>query len=231
MGREEGTPQGGPLSPLVANVLLDEVDQELEQRGLRVVRYADDLNVYVRSRRADEDAMQTRRRLYTRLRLRINEAKRAVARPQDRTFLGDSFRYAKGGEVRRCIAPKALEAMQARVRAMTARNGGRNLESVFAEWRSYLTGWKAYVRLAESPSVFQRLEEWIRHRLRAVQLKQWRRGPTVYRELGARGVPARVSRVAAAQARRWWRIAAHRALHTALPMSYYDRMGVPRLAA
>ncbi len=230
MERDEGTPQGGPLSPLLANVLLDDVDKELAQRGLSVVRYADDLNLYVRSRRAGEDAMQTLRRLYARLRLRINEAKSAVARPQDRTFLGYSFRYAKGGEVRRCIAPRALEVMKERVRAMTARNGGRNLESVFAELRSYLTGWKAYFRLAESLSIFKSLDEWIRHRLRAVQLKQWRRGPTVYRELRARGVSERVSRVAAAHARCWWRIAAHRALHTALPMSYYDRMGVPRLA-
>jgi len=228
--RYEGTPQGGPLSPLLANVLLDEVDQELEKRGLAFVRYADDCNVYVRSKRAGEDVMQTLRRLYARLRLRINEAKSAVARSQDRPFLGYRFWYAKGGEVRRRIAPKALATMKARVRRITTRSGGRSLAAVCAELRSYLPGWKAYFRLADTPSIFHGLDQWIRHRLRAAQLKQWKRGTTVYRELRARGVPDRVSRAAAAQARRWWRIAAHGALHTALPTSYYDRMRVPRLA-
>jgi len=228
--RDEGTPQGGPLSPLLANVLLDEVDQELEKRGLAFVRYADDCNVYVRSKRAGEDVMQTLRRLYARLRLRINEAKSAVDRPWNRTFLGYSFWVAKGRAVKRKVASNALDAMKTRVRAMTTRNGGRSLEAVFAELRSYLPGWKAYFRLADTPSIFKGLDQWIRHRLRAAQLKQWKRGTTVYRELRARGVPDRVSRAAAAQARRWWRIAAHGALHTALPTSYYDRMRVPRLA-
>jgi len=228
--RYEGTPQGGPLSPLLANVLLDEVDQELEKRGLAFVRYADDCNVYVRSKRAGEDVMQTLRRLYARLRLRINEAKSAVDRPWNRTFLGYSFWVAKGRAVKRKVASNALDAMKTRVRAMTTRNGGRSLEAVFAELRSYLPGWKAYFRLADTPSIFHGLDQWIRHRLRAAQLKQWKRGTTVYRELRARGVPDRVSRAAAAQARRWWRIAAHGALHTALPTSYYDRMRVPRLA-
>jgi hypothetical protein len=186
--------------------------------------------VYVRSKRAGEDAMQTLRRLYARLRLRVNEAKSAVARPQDRKFLGYSFWYAKGGEVRRRVAPKALEAMKERVRVITTRNGGRSIRAVIAEVRSYLAGWKRYFRLADTPRVFSALDEWIRRRLRLVQLKQWKRGTTVYRELRARGVPERVSRAAAAHATRWWRTAAHGALHTALPTSFYDRMGVPRLA-
>ncbi len=186
--RFEGTPQGGPLSPLLANVLLDEVDKELEKRGLSFVRYADDLNVYVRSKRAGEDAMQTLRRLYARLRLRVNEAKSAVARPHDRKFLGYSFWVAKGREIRRRVAPKALAAMKERVREITTRNGGMSMDRVIAELRSYLTGWKAYFRLAETPRVFRDLDEWIRHRLRLVQLKQWKRGKTVYREMRARGV-------------------------------------------
>jgi len=231
MERDEGTPQGGPLSPLLANVLLDEVDKELERRGLSFVRYADDLNVYVRSRRAGEDAMQTLRRLYARLRLRINEAKSAVGRPQDRKFLGYSFWYAKGGEVRRRVAAKALAAMKERVREITARNGGRSMKSIFAEMRSFLTGWKEYFRLAATPGVFKGLDEWIRRRLRAVQLKQWRSGTKVYRELRARGATARYARGAAAHTRRWWRTAAHGAVQTALPMSYFDKVGVPRLAA
>jgi group II intron reverse transcriptase/maturase len=229
--RWEGTPQGGPLSPLLANVLLDEVDKELEKRGLSFVRYADDLNVYVRSKRAGEDAMQTLRRLYARLRLRVNEAKSAVARPWDRKFLGYSFWVAPGRKVKRRVAPKALAAMKERVREITARNGGRNMKTVFAELRSYLVGWKEYFRLAETPRVFSDLDEWIRHRLRQAQLKQWKRGPTVYRELRARGVPEQPARPAAAHARRWWSTAARGGLQAALPTSYYDRMGVPRLAA
>jgi RNA-directed DNA polymerase len=229
MERDEGTPQGGPLSPLLANVLLDEVDQELEQRGLSFVRYADDLNVYVRSKRAGEDAMQTLRRLYARLRLRINEAKSAVARPWDRKFLGYSFWVAKGRVVKRRVAPKALEAMKQRVRQITDRNGGRSMRTRFAELRSYLAGWKEYFRLAETPRVFRDLDEWIRHRLRMVQLKQWKRGTTIYREMKRLGAPEDAARQVAAHSRRWWRNSA-KLLHTALPTRHYDRMGVPRLA-
>jgi group II intron reverse transcriptase/maturase len=229
--REQGTPQGGPLSPLLANVLLDDVDKELEQRGLSFVRYADDLNVYVRSKRAGEDAMQTLRRLYARLRLYINEAKSAVARPHDRKFLGYSFWYAKGGEVKRRVAPKALEAMKERVREVTARNGGRSLRTVVAELREYLVGWRVYYRLAETPRIFAALDQWVRRRLRLVQLKQWKRGRTVYRELRARGVPENAAASAAAHTRRWWRTARHPALSIALSGPCFDRMGVPRLAA
>jgi len=231
MERHEGTPQGGPLSPLLANVLLDEVDKELERRDLSFVRYADDLNIYVGSRRAGDDAMQTLRRLYARLRLRINEEKSAVARPQDRKFLGYSFWYAKGGEVRRRIASKALEAMKMRVRQITVRNGGRSLKSVFAELRGYLTGWKQYFRLVQTPSVFKDLDGWIRRRLRMLQLKQWKRGTTVFRELRARGVSALTAAKAARFARSWWRVAAHVAMQMAFPTSYYDHVGVPRLAS
>jgi hypothetical protein len=120
--------------------------------------------------------------------------------------------------------------MKTRVRAITSRTGGRSLTTVVEELRSYLTGWKFYFQLAETPSVFQAADEWIRRRLRAVQLKQWKQGPTVYRELRARGVPERVTRAAAAHASRWWAMAAHGALQTALPTSYFDRLGVPRLA-
>ena len=228
MERYEGTPQGGPLSPLLANVLLDEVDKELETRGLAFVRYADDLNIYVRSTRAGEDAMQTLRRLYARLRLRINEAKSAVARPWDRTFLGYSFWCAKGGVVKRRVAPKALVAMKERVRGITARNGGRGMPSVFAELRSYLTGWKAYFRLAETPRIFGNLDAWIRHRLRMVQLKQWKRGTTTYREMKRLGATEDAARQVAAHSRRWWKNSAL-LLNTALPTCYYDGMGVPRL--
>ena len=218
------------MSPLLANVLLDEVDKELEKRGLSFVRYADDLNVYVRSKRAGEGAMQTLRRLYARLRLRINEAKSAVARPWDRKFLGYSFWVAPGRQVKRRVAPKALEAMKDRVRNITSRNGGRSMTAVFAELRSYLEGWKQYFGKADTPGVFKQLDEWIRHRLRQAQLKQWKRGRTIYRELKRRGTAADVARQVAANSRRWWRNSAM-LLNVALPTSYYDAQGVPRLAS
>lgn len=230
MERYEGTPQGGPLSPLLANVLLDEVDKELEKRGLTFARYADDCNVYVRSRRAAQDAMATLVRLYARLRLKVSEAKSAVARPWQRKFLGYSFWVASGRVVRRRVAPEALRDMKARVRQITSRNGGRSLTTVATELRGYLLGWKAYFRLAETPGILRSLDEWIRCRLRAVQLKQWKRGTTAYRELRARGVSERVARSAAAQTHCWWRIASHQALKIALPNASFMTLGVPRLA-
>ena len=227
--RHEGTPQGGPLSPLLANVLLDEVDKELEKRGHAFARYADDCNVYVQSRRAGERVMQALRRLYARLRLRINEAKSAVARPWDRKLLGYSFWVAKGREIKRRVASQALAAMKERVRDITRRSGGRSIESVSTELRGNLGGWREYFRLADTPGVLRELDEWIRHRMRAIQLKQWKRGPTIYRELRARGLPENAAGKVAGNARRWWRNSSM-AINIALPTSVYDQLGVPRLA-
>ena len=227
--RHEGTPQGGPLSPLLANVLLDEVDKELEKRGHAFARYADDCNVYVRSRRAGEDVMQALRRLYAKLRLRVNEAKSAVARPWGRKFLGYRFWVAKGGEVKRGVARQALETMKDRVRVITGRNRGRSLEQVSQDLRGYLVGWREYYRLADTPSVFGDLDKWVRHRLRVVHLKQWKRGRTVYRELRARGLSQPAAAYVARHTRRWWWNASTY-LHVALPTRYFDGLGVPRLA-
>ena len=228
--RYEGTPQGGPLSPLLANVLLDEVDRELEKRGHAFARYAEDCNVYVRSRRAGEDVLQTLRHRYARLRLQINEAKSAVARPWDRKFLGYSFWVAPGHTVKRRVAPAALAARKAQVRTLTGRTRGCSIPTVVAELRGYLLGWQAYFRLADTPGVFLALDQWLRRRLRVVHLKQWKRGATAFRELRARGVSQRVAAQAASHARRWWFTAHHAALHTALPTRYFDRLGLPRLA-
>jgi group II intron reverse transcriptase/maturase len=228
--RHEGTPQGGPLSPLLANVLLDEVDKELERRGLVFARYADDLNVYTGSKRAADDAMVTLKRLFARLRLQVNESKSAVARVWDRKFLGYSFWVAKGRVVRPRVAPAALAEMKARVRVITSRTGGRSMTKMAEELRSYLSGWKRYFQMAETPGIFRGLDEWLRRRVRAVQLKQWKSGPNVYREMKAREVPDRVARAVAAHATRWWAMAAHGGMQTALPTSYLDRLGVPRLA-
>ena len=229
--RHEGTPQGGPLSPLLANVLLDEVDKALEKRGLKFARYADDLNVYAGSRRAANDAMATLKRLYARLRLQVNDAKSAVARAWERRFLGYSFWVAKGRVIRPRVAPAALAEMKARVRVITSRTGGRSMKAVVAELRSYLTGWKLYFQLTETPKVFRGLDEWLRRRLRAVQLKQWKRGTTTCRELRAREVPDRVARAVAAHTDRRWAMSAHGGMHTAMPTSYFDWCGVPRLAS
>ena len=228
--RHEGTPQGGPLSPLLANVLLDEVDKELEKRGHAFVRYADDCNVYVASRRAGERVMQSLRRMYAKLRLRVNETKSAVAAVWTRKFLGYSFWAARGGAVRRRVADKAMATMKDRVRQITGRNGGRSLAQVTAELRSYLTGWKSYFRLADTPGVFAATDEWIRHRMRTLQLKQWKRGKTIYRELRARGMSQLVAARVAANARRWVRNS-RMYLHLAIRNAELDALGVPRLAA
>ena len=228
--RHEGTPQGGPLSPLLANVLLDEVDKELERRGHAFVRYADDCNVYVRSRRAGERVMGLLRRLYANLRLRVNEAKSAVDRAWNRKLLGYSFWSGRGGEVKRRVAPKALETMKDRVRELTRRTRSQSIARVAQDLRSYLTGWKNYFRLADTNNVFRELDEWIRHRLRALHLKHWRRGPTIYRELRARGLSERGAARAAINGRRWWKNSAQ-LVHIAFPIHYFDQLGIPRLAA
>ena len=228
--RHEGTPQGGPLSPLLANVLLDEVDKELEKRGHAFVRYADDCNVYVRSKRAGERVMGLLRRLYERLRLRVNESKSAVDLAWNRKLLGYAFWVGPGREVKRRVARKALTAMKKRVRIITRRTRGRNIRQVVQELRSYLTGWKAYFRLADTPRIFRELDAWIRHRLRAIHLKHWKRGTTIYRELRARGLSRHGAAKVASNGRRWWRSSAM-LIHVAFPIRYFDELGLPRLAA
>jgi group II intron reverse transcriptase/maturase len=229
MERYEGTPQGGPLSPLLANVLLDEVDKELEARGLAFCRYADDCNVYVKSKRAAEDAMALMRRLFASLRLRVNESKSAVDRPWRRTFLGYSFWIAPGRVVKPKVAPKALERMKERVREITGRNGGRSIPAVAAELRKYLPGWRNYFGLAETPRVFRELDEWIRHRLRMVQLRQWKRGTTMYRELRRLHAAKDLALKVAVNSRRWWKNSGM-LLNAVLNLAWADALGVPRLA-
>ncbi|TBR20903.1 group II intron reverse transcriptase/maturase [bacterium] len=229
--REEGTPQGGPLSPLLANVLLDEVDKELEKRGHAFVRYADDCNVYVQSQRAGERVMDGLRRLYAKLRLKVNESKSAVAKAQDRKFLGFRFWWGPKGEVMVRVAPKATEAMKKRVRSITGRARGGSMKAVVAELGTYLRGWKGYFRPAQTPNKFRRLDGWIRRRLIAVQLAHWKHGTTAHGQLRARGIAERLAREAAAHLRQWWRTSNHPALNTAFPADHFFRQGVPRLAA
>ena len=228
--RHEGTPQGGPLSPLLANVLLDEVDKELEKRGHAFVRYADDCNVYVRSKRAGERVMELLRQLFASLRLRVNESKSAVDKVWNRKLLGYSLWAAKGRVAKHRVAPTALEMMKIRVREVTRRSRSQSITRVVQDLRSYLVGWKNYFRLADTPGVFRALDEWIRHRLRALHLKHWRRGTTIYRELRARGLPEHAAARVAANGHRWWRNSAM-LINIAFPTSYFDGLGLPRLAA
>jgi group II intron reverse transcriptase/maturase len=228
MQRYEGTPQGGPLSPLLANVLLDEVDRELERRGHRFVRYADDCNVYVRSQRAGQRVLAGLRRLYDRLHLVVNTAKTAVARATGRKFLGYAL-WLRAGEVKRAVAAPALATFKQRIRELTRRSGGRNLPEVAERLRAYVPGWKEYFRLAQTPRVFRELDEWMRHRLRALQLKHWKRGTTMYRELRALGASATDAQRIAANSRRWWRNSRF-ALNRVMPVAYFARLGVPRLS-
>ncbi|OXJ21411.1 group II intron reverse transcriptase/maturase [Burkholderia sp. HI2714] len=227
--RYEGTPQGGPLSPLLANVLLDEVDRELERRGHRFVRYADDCNVYVRSRRSGERVLDSLRKLYDRLHLKVNEAKTAVAQATGRKFLGYELWLSAGERIKCAVARKALETFKQRIRDLTRRQGGRSLAEVVERLRAYMPGWKAYFQLAQTPRVFRELDEWIRHRLRAMQLKHWRRGTTMYRELLALGASREDAYRVAANSRRWWRNSRW-LLNRAMPIAYFDRLGVPRLS-
>ncbi len=205
------------------------MDKELERRGHCFVRYADDANVYVRSRRAGERVMALLRKLYERLRLKVNETKSAVASVFGRKFLGYSLWVAAGGAVKRKVAPKALATFKQRVRELTRRSGGRSLPQVVARLRIYLLGWKAYFRMAQTPRVWRTLDEWLRHRLRALQLKQWKRGPTMYRELRVLGANADVARQVAANSRCWWRNS-DRVLKRVMTIAYFDSLGVPRLS-
>ena len=226
--RYQGTPQGGPLSPLLANVLLDEVDKVLEKHGHCFARYADDCNVYVRSRKAGERVMVLLRRCYAKLQLKVNEAKSAVASVKGRKFLGYSFWFAKDG-VKRRVADKPLVTFKQRIRQLTRRSGGRSMEAVIERLRPYLLGWKAYFGLAQTPQVWRTLDEWLRHRLRAIQLKHWRRGSTIYRELTHRGAADHVAKRVAQNARCWWRNS-NGDIKRVLTIAYFDKLGVPRLS-
>ncbi len=229
MERHQGTPQGGPLSPLLANVLLDEVDKELERRGHCFARYADDCNVYVRSRRAGERVMALLRRLYDRLKLKVNEAKSAVAPVFGRKFLGYALWQARDGAIKRAVAAKPMAAFKQRVRELTRRSGGRSLQAVVDQLRPYLLGWKAYFGLAQTSSIWRSLDQWVRRRLRALQLKQWRRGKTIYRELLRLGASPQVAQSVAALSRRWWHNG-RSAIHQVLTTASFDSLGLPRPA-
>jgi len=225
---DEGAPQGGPLSPRLGNIVLDELDRELERRGLRFVRYADDSNIYVRSRRAGQRVMESVTRFITsQLKLKVNAQKSAVAWPWERKFLG--FSFTSGRAPRRRIAPKAIGRFKKRVRTLTRRTRGVSIERMAEELARYLRGWLGYFGYCQTPSVLEALDGWLRRRLRSVLWKQWKRGTVRFAQRRQRGVRCDLAAEAAGSAHGPWRLANSPVLALALPNAYFDSLGIPRL--
>jgi RNA-directed DNA polymerase len=220
--------EGGPLSPLLSNIVLDELDRELERRKHRFVRYADDCNIYVRSQRAGQRVMHSVTSFLTRrLKLKVNEAKSAVARPVERKFLGFSFSNNK--EPKRRIAPKVLLRCKQKIRELTRRTRGISLEQMLKELTAYLRGWKSYFGFCQTPSLLRQLDQWIRHRLRSMLWKQWKHSQQRYGKLRQRGVGKDLAAQTAGSPHGPWRLANSPALSIALPLAYFDSLGLPRL--
>jgi len=223
--RTEGTPQGGPLSPLLSNILLDEWDRELERRGHRFVRYADDCNVYVRSKAAGERVLASLERwLAQRLRLRVNRDKSGVARPWTRKFLGYSVTWDRAPRLR--VSPAAVTRLKTKVRAMLSRGRGRRLADVVKELNLATRGWVAYFRLAEVKASFEDLDKWLRRKLRCVLWRQWKRPPTRFHELRRRGLDEARARASAFNGRGpWWNAGASH-MHAAVPTAVFRQLGL-----
>lgn len=224
---DEGTPQGGPLSPFLSNIVLDDLDKELARRGHRFCRYADDCNIYVRSHHAGERVKASISRFLTdKLRLKVNEAKSAVARPEERKFLG--FSIANDGSERR-IAPKALDKFKDRIREITCRTRGISLQQMIADLTPYLIGWRGYFGFCQTPRVLTNLEAWIRRRLRLYLWRQWRNGHNRFTELRRFGIAKFAASVAAGSPTGLWRMSGHPAVQHALRNHVFDSLGLPRI--
>ena len=222
---EEGVPQGGPLSPLLSNLMLDVLDKELERRGHRFVRYADDCNIYVRSWRAGKRVMEgIEEFLAKRLKLVVNTAKSSVDRPWRRSFLG--FSFTSGETPKRRVAPKALGRFKQRVRKLTRCVRGASLSEVIKELSRYIVGWRGYFGRCETPGVLGEVDKWVRRRIRALVWRQWKRGRTRYKALRRLGVGKELAARAAGSARGPWRVSMSPALSIALPNASLARLGL-----
>src|SRR6202166_515902 len=225
---DEGTPQGGPLSPLLSTLVLDELDRELERRGHRFVRYADDCNIYVRSERAGHRVMESISRFITqKLKLKVNETKSAVARPQERKFLG--FSFTAGPDIKRTIAPKSLERFKQRIRDTTRRAKGVSIKTIMEELATYMRGWRGYFGFCETPEVLIALTRWVRLRLRAALWRQWKTPRRRRAALIANRVSEWAARKTAGSGRGPWYLARSRALSTGLSNAYFKSLGLPSL--
>src|SRR5499433_3217720 len=223
----EGTPQGGPLSPLLSNLVLDELDRELERRGHRFVRYADDCNIYVRSERAGQRVMESISRFIThKLKLKVNEAKSAVARPQERKFLG--FSFTAGPDIKRTIAPKSLERFKQRIRDITRRAKVISIKATMEELATYMRGWRGYFGFCETPEELVALTRWVRLRLRAALWRQWKTPRRRRAALIALGVLGEL-RNTAGSGRGPWHIARSKALSVGLSNAHFKSLGLPSL--
>jgi RNA-directed DNA polymerase len=222
----EGTPQGGPLSPLLSNLLLDDLDRELASRGLRFARYADDCNIYVKSRRAGERVLQSVTRwLATKLRLQVNQSKSAVDRPWNRKFLGFTFTT----QHKRSIAPASRAKFKKRIRELTKRNRGSSLVQVVSELRSYLLGWRGYFGFCQTRSVLRDFDSWIHRRLRSYAWKQWKTGKRRFAELRRLGVGKDLAAQTAGSSKRYWHLSRSPALNISLTRAYLIELGLPLL--
>jgi RNA-directed DNA polymerase len=227
---EEGTPQGSPLSPLLSNVMLDDLDWELERRGHRFVRYADDGRIYVQSRRAGERVMQSiTQYIEQRLKLRVNREKSVVARSVRRPLLGFGFFY-RDGEAKVRVDPTRLKRAKDRLRQLTARNWGVSMERRIEELNRFTVGWTAYFAFADTPYPFEQLDQWLRRRLRQVKWKDWKRVRTKRRKLIALGIPEDEAHKCACSRRGSWRNSSSRILHQALPKAYWADLGLKGFA-
>jgi RNA-directed DNA polymerase len=226
--RTEGTPQGGPLSPLLSNILLDELDKELERRGHHFVRYADDCNIYVRSQRSGQRVLTSVEQfLWDRLRLTVNQEKSAVDRPWNRKFLGYSF--TTHYQPRLKVAPQAVKRLKTRLRVMLRAARGRNLGQTVATLRPVLVGWTSYFRKAEVRRTFEELDQWLRRKLRAILWRQWKRPWTRAHELARRGLTRERAWLSAINGHGpWWNAGASHMNH-AVPTRYFRRLGLTSL--